>query len=295
MCVCICTFKRPELLGRLLAKLQTLETEDLFDYSIVIVDNDQTESARQTVQSWKQQSHIALAYYVEPEQNIARARNKAVENAKGDYISFIDDDEYPDEHWLLNLYKALMWHQTDGVLGPVLPHFEAEPPTWVMKGHFFDRPMHQTGHVLEWKECRTGNVLLKRTVFTESGEWFDPKLGSGGEDRDFFRKKIQQGFTFIWCNEAPVFESIPARRWNRVVLLKRAFLRGKMALYAAKSKPPTVLRSLAAIFAYTLFLPFLFILGHHLFMRYLVKDFDHIGKVMTFIGFDFVKEKYVIS
>lgn len=38
--VCICTFKRPSLLLRLLKELAGQETQGLFTYSIVVVDND---------------------------------------------------------------------------------------------------------------------------------------------------------------------------------------------------------------------------------------------------------------
>src|SRR5512139_108565 len=128
--VCICTFKRTELLSRLLMKLERQLTEDLFDYSVVVVDNDRSESARQTVNNCALKSKLSISYYVEPEQNIALARNMAVKNANGEFIGFIDDDEFPDEQWLLNLYKSISLYNSDGVLGPVLPNFNKEPPEW---------------------------------------------------------------------------------------------------------------------------------------------------------------------
>jgi len=44
--VCICTFKRPELLGQILESVAKQETNGLFTYSVVISDNDRAESAR---------------------------------------------------------------------------------------------------------------------------------------------------------------------------------------------------------------------------------------------------------
>ncbi len=127
--VCICTYKRPELLRRLLSELEEQQTGGLFDYSIVIVDNDMSESARQTVESYAQQSKSSVRYYVEPEQNIALARNKAIENAHGKYIAFIDDDEFPSDTWLLNLYNAFNTYQPNGgILGPVIPYYPEGTP-----------------------------------------------------------------------------------------------------------------------------------------------------------------------
>src|SRR5207245_11391150 len=104
--VCICTYKRPGFLKRLLRELDRQETESDFTYSIVVADNDRLQSASPVVSECAMTSSIPIKYCVEPEQNIALARNKAVENASGDYIAFIDDDEFPAKDWLLTLFRA---------------------------------------------------------------------------------------------------------------------------------------------------------------------------------------------
>lgn len=291
--VCVCTYKRPEFLRRLLTKLEEQQTDGLFDFSVVVVDNDKQRSAYQTVSEYALQSTISINYFVEPEQNIAMARNKTIENAKGDYVGFIDDDEFPESQWLLKLYRAIHHYKADGILGPVLPYFEISPPNWVLKGKFFERHAPATGQVLDWQNTRTGNALLKKDLFMQNCMWFDPSYGSGGEDRDFFRRTIAKGHSFIWYNEAPVFETVPPHRWDKKILIKRALLRGKMALNSAKSKPFSVVYSTAAILIYLCFLPISLILGQHIFMDYLIKTCDHIGKVAAFLGFNIIDEKYV--
>ena len=297
ICVCICTYKRPERLGRLLQKLAKQDTDDLFTYSLVIVDNDWLMSARETVESYSSKSNIEVSYFVETRQNIALARNKAIENAKGNFVSFIDDDELPDLRWLLNLYRAIHRYNSNGVLGPVLPYFEKAPPKWIIRGRFFERPIHTNGYILEWKNTRTGNVLLRRNLFKEDPEWFRPEFGSGGEDRDFFRRMIARGNVFVWCNEAKVFELVPSERWEKRILMKRALMRGKMALRYAKPWPISVFISIAAICTYSLGMPYLFFLspifGYEVFMKYLVKCCDHLGKIFAFFSIDLISDKYI--
>ncbi|WP_256452002.1 glycosyltransferase family 2 protein [Methylobacter sp. S3L5C] len=288
--ICICTFKRPELLKRLLKKLQCQLTEKLFEYSLVVIDNDSSETAREVVQTFQQNSQINVRYDVEPEQNIALARNRAVANANSSLIAFIDDDEFPPENWLLELFKAYLKFDADGVLGPVLPFYEQQPPKWVVKGRFHERPLHETGTVLSWTQTRTGNVMLRRDIFDISGNMFKAEFGSGGEDRDFFRRMINQGHKFVWCAKAPVYEVVPPERHKRWFMLRRALLRGKTPYnqnYASYAK------SLIAIPLYTLLLPFLLLIQHHLFMKYLVSYFDHIGRVISFFGLDVIKDKYI--
>src|ERR1700674_5328558 len=226
--VCICTYKRPELLRRLLLKLEAQETEGLFEYSVVIIDNDSAESARLIAESCASELKIFLSYYVEPNQNIALARNKAVKNAKGDFLALIDDDEFPSEYWLLNLYKIFHECTVDGVLGPVKPYFESEAPQWIIRGKFCERESFPTGTIIQnAKYTRTGNVLLSRRIFVDKESWFDPRFGrTGGEDVDFFKRMIEKGSVFVWCNEAYVNESVPPERLKRSYFLRRALLRG---------------------------------------------------------------------
>jgi succinoglycan biosynthesis protein ExoM len=278
--VCICTYKRPELLGRLLLAVSGQDTGGLFTYSVVIADNDQLESARAVVSELAMAAPIPMHYYVEPRQNIALARNKAVANSIGDFVAFIDDDETPPRDWLVRLLAVLKAYQADGVLGPVVPRFYAPPPEWIRRGKLFDRPSPPTGTWLRWKQTRTGNALLRRSVFDMPEPPFRPECGGGGEDVDFFRRMIAKGRRFVWCAEASVDELVPAERCRRTYLLKRALLRGG----ARHNRGWPVCVSVAAIPIYAVALPLLLVCGQHVFMRYLIKECDHLGRLLALVA-----------
>src|SRR5258706_13865972 len=93
--VCICTYKRPQYLDHLVQELCLQGTGWLFSYSIVVTDNDREQSAKNVVTNNAGKSSIQITYDSEPEQNIALARNRALANATGEFIAFIDDDELP--------------------------------------------------------------------------------------------------------------------------------------------------------------------------------------------------------
>ncbi|MFX0196076.1 MAG: glycosyltransferase family 2 protein [Candidatus Hodarchaeota archaeon] len=291
--VCICTYKRPNLLATLLNKLQNQITHHLFTFSVVIVDNDCRHSAKSTVESIKQKTSIRIDYYNESEQNIALARNKAVQNSKGNIVAFIDDDEFPVDQWLLNLYRAYKESKADGVLGPVNPQFQIEPPQWIIKGKLLERESLMTGSIVKnLKYMRTGNVLLAKEIINEKEGPFDPRFGrTGGEDADFFKRMISRGHTFVWCDEACVYETVLPDRLKRVYFLKRAFLRGMGSVRIKSFTILGMLKSLVAFTLYTSALPVFFVLGNHLFMKYLIKDCDHIGKLLAFCGIEIVKER----
>jgi len=291
--VCICTYKRPQMLSNLINKLQDQITDDRFTYSLIIVDNDDKQSAKDCAANWAIKSSIPIHYYCQPEQNIAKTRNMAVQHATGSHIAFIDDDEFPESEWLLNLLLTLRKYNCSGVLGPVKPFFEVEPPQWIVKSRICERPTYPTGTLLKnQNETRTGNVLLKRKLFEADQQPFNPAFGkTGGEDVDFFRRKLEAGFTFRWCNEAPVYEIVPPERFSKKFYIKRALLRGKVNAKRSNILSIDTGKSIVAVILYTLALPFCAIAGRHRFMKYLVKDCDHAGKLIGLFGIKAVKER----
>jgi succinoglycan biosynthesis protein ExoM len=290
--VCVCTYKRPHLLERLFKELSDQEAQGLFTYSLVIADNDQLRSAESTVRDLAASTCMAVKYCVEPRQSIALARNKAVENATGDFVAFIDDDEFPAAEWLLNLFKTCADYNVDGVLGPVKRHFDETPPQWMTKSTFYERPEYETGYVLTWRQGRSGNLLVKRELFTAGSQPFDPQFRTG-EDQDFLRRMMDHGRVFVWCNEAVVYEVVPPVRWRRTFLLKRALLRGAMEPKMATFGVRDVMKSVIAVPLYVLGLPFALLLGQHRFMSLFVRLCDHLGKLLALAGIHLVREEYV--
>lgn len=293
--VCICTFKRPALLAKALLELAKQETDGRFTYSIVVVDNDRLQSAKATVEAYLQHASIPVKYCCEPQKNIALARNHAIINANGDFLAFIDDDEYPAPQWLGTLLSTCIKTEADGVLGPVVPYFEAPPPQWVVKGRFFDRPTHATGDIITLSQARTGNVLFRKNIFVEVREVFRKEFGTGGEDVDFFRRMMNHGYRFIWCNEAVVHELVPATRCRRRYLLKRALLRGSNLSGQPKDQLINVAKSLIAVPIYAMVLPFLILFGHQYFFRFLIKLCDHGGRILALVKLNPIKDREVLE
>lgn len=256
-----------------------------------MTDNDPAESAREFVKEFSSISSLKVIYACEPEQNIALARNRALANAEGAYIAFLDDDEFPEGDWLFNLYKTCTERKADGVLGPVLPYFENTPPTWVTKGKFFDRPTYETGYRVKWEEARTGNVLFRREILNPGEAAFRSQFDTAGEDVDFFRRMMEKGCTFTWCNEAVAHELVPASRCNRGYLLRRALLRGSNFHKHPTDRLKNAVKSLVAVPCYTLALPVLALFGQHVFLKYLIKLLDHSSRLMAYAGFSTVTRR----
>jgi cellulose synthase/poly-beta-1,6-N-acetylglucosamine synthase-like glycosyltransferase len=212
-------------LHRLLRSLRQLDPATP-PHEIIVVDNDVGQTAEPTVRR-AQGEGLPLRYCVEPVRGIARARNRSLELATGDFVAFIDDDEEADPHWLARLWGEVLRHDDDGGVGPVVPKFNAHTPRWLIEGRFFERPRLPTGTILAAWQARTGNALIRRKPLLALPGPFDERFDlTGGEDTDLFRRLIEGGCRFIAVDQAVVYEHVPAGRTTLRWLLQRRFLVG---------------------------------------------------------------------
>jgi glycosyltransferase involved in cell wall biosynthesis len=300
--VCVATYKRPELLRKLLLSLAVQETDGEVSVAIIVADNDAQRSAEPVVRELNASGH-QIIYAVEPEQNISVARNKALSFATGDYIATIDDDEYADSRWLLNLYRTSLVERADVVFGPVVPIFHAKAPDYIKKSGAFLLPNPPTGSTENYVPC-TGNSLFRRALIQHMAKPFDPSFGrTGGGDSAFFEDLRKQGHRHVWCQEALVFEFVPPERATWRWVLQREFRKGNA--YCRVFDRGVVNRELPRLVkilalgkrAATLSCPIpLYIVGGLFNAQYSAKALDHLrscafnaGMIAYLLGFRYVE------
>ena len=215
--ICIPTFKRPRMLGRLLDALEALETDA--DVRVLVADNDAEHHAGfdlcQTLTGYR----WPLSAVIAPQRGIAQVRNVQIEQAlrtDARFIAMIDDDEWPQKDWIAQFLACARQTEADVLQGSVL-FGGAEG----LEGHGDIR--HATGPVAMLQGA--GNLLIRRAVLEEmTAPWFDPAFAlSGGEDREFFVRLQRAGKCFAWSDEARVHGDIPATKDNLGWLLRRAY------------------------------------------------------------------------
>ena len=224
--ICICTFKRLAMLRGLLESIARNLRANV-PCEVVVVDNDHAASAREIAES-PMSSAMPVRYFVEPEQNISRARNRCVLEARGDWLAMIDDDEIPEPEWLIDLYGCALELDADAVFGPVKPIYAPNCPRWIIDGGFFEKGHASTGTPVATGQARTSNVLLRRDLVASMDEPFNPDFGlSGGEDSFLFEGLLLDGSRLFWCDGGTVSENVPPERATWQWLLRRAFRGGQ--------------------------------------------------------------------
>jgi succinoglycan biosynthesis protein ExoM len=228
LAICIATFQRPELLGRLLASVAAAEPPADCDLELRIIDNDHTGSARAVVDGFRTGGTFdgPVHYAVEPRSNIAHARNAGLDLGPADLIFFCDDDEEIEPHCLAEIVGTADRTKGDVVIGFVGGRVSDRAPRWMERGRYYHHEAGTRDAPLDWRSTRCGCTLVRGAWFFEHGLRFDAQYGrSGGEDTDLFARAVRRGAKVFGAPDARAWEDIPADR-ERFGWLMRRWWRG---------------------------------------------------------------------
>lgn len=224
--ICILTYKRPKLLEKLLDSLYLQEKINKSEFEIIVIDNDESQSAKIVVSSHKiNNSYFSVRYYIQKKRNLSISRNLAINESKGYYILFIDDDEHADKFWAYELINSIYKYEADVVFGRLELSFDSVIPNYLKNRDFYFPKSLPSGS--EAKVFYSGNVIIKKSILKELNLSFDEKYGlTGGEDSHLFQRIKEAGKKLIFTNEAVIYEFVPMNRGKLYYLLKRNFRSG---------------------------------------------------------------------
>jgi glycosyltransferase involved in cell wall biosynthesis len=129
--VAICTYNGAERIPSVLERLRLQTGVETACWEIIIVDNNSTDNTAEIVQNYQSNwdKPYPIKYYFEPQQGVAFARRRAIQEAQSDLIGFLDDDNLPEPNWVANAIAFGQTHPQAGVYGSrIRGKFEVEPP-----------------------------------------------------------------------------------------------------------------------------------------------------------------------
>ncbi len=176
----------------------------------IIVCNDGGGEAISSVA----RSYGVIEFKLEKNQGSYTARNKGVENAKGDILVFLDADQRVEEGWLEEGIKML--EHSDYAGGRVIVETGSDPSVWEMFDAINSFPVK---YYLDKNHfAPTANLFVRRNVFDRVGT-FNERLQSGG-DMEFGRRVFDAGLKQTYAPKAITFH--PARnRTQQAIKIKR--------------------------------------------------------------------------
>lgn len=219
LAVAVCTYQRHGPLAVLLEALvaNAARLGGRAAVGVVVVDDSSDGNARPVVDRFAGRFELGLAYRVSGRQNIALARNLALETALGfaDWIAMTDDDCEPAPDWLEALVDAQRRTGADAVSGVLRRRVPPGSPRWLTDEPFLEVGLWEgVEDGAEVTSAATHNSLLSgRWLREHPGVRFDPALGeTGGEDPVFYRSAHAAGLRIRYGLRAVVYENEPPSR-----------------------------------------------------------------------------------
>jgi GT2 family glycosyltransferase len=239
--VLIATKGRPRDLERALESLSRCEPQP---DEIVVVDGDERRSAEPVTSALAARDGVAALRYLQSPPGLTRQRNRAIAQASGDVLVFIDDDVAVDQH----LFAELMRGYTDpGVVGATGRVIERDPRRFgnrrsllrrLLFGTARDGTMTRFGYPRRLQELHEerdvefmqGCLMSgRRDAVARTG--FDERLPGYGlcEDEDFSYRLSRLGRVrylpaAVVTHENTGFRTSATREFNRELVVNRAYL-----------------------------------------------------------------------
>jgi len=214
--VAICSKDHWNWVERLLASLEPLRGEEPFE--VLVVDNASSDDRTRAVcatRDW-------VRYVREPLVGLDFARNRAIREATGEVVAFLDDDVVVDRDWLRGMSRAWAENPDAGcVTGLVLPMaLETEAQVlFELRGGFrrgfrpmrYGRKRHRDRHhpAGSGRFGAGANMSVRRELVLRLGG-FDEALDTGrplpgGGDLDIFYRVLRAGSVLIYEPQAAVY------------------------------------------------------------------------------------------
>ncbi|MGH1397371.1 MAG: hormogonium polysaccharide biosynthesis glycosyltransferase HpsE [Trichormus sp.] len=229
------TWNGAERLPQVLDRLLNQTGIENLNWEIIVIDNNSSDRTDEVVKSYQQKFiQLPLKYVLETQQGLTFARLRIVNEAKGEFIAFLDDDNLPTHDWVIQSYHFGKQNPRAGAWsGQIHGDFGSKPPENFsriqaflairehgQKAYIFDADNLKlppgAGLVIRkqaWLESVPEQLVLKGRI---------GKLMVAGEDTEVLLYIYKAGWE-IWYNPLmQIYHQIPPWRLERNYLLNIA-------------------------------------------------------------------------
>ena len=218
--VIVCTYNREKYIGQTLEHLERQQA-DPAKFEVLVVNNNSQDNSQSIIDQYvARQDHFFS--FLELNQGHTYARNRGIREAKGQILSFIDDDAFVDENFVTELIRFFNAYPDASALGgKIVPQYEEAEPAWMSK---FLLPLvaalDKGNNVMKFKGNKYpigANMAFRKEVFETFGE-FDVNLGrrgeclEGGDEKDVFARLRKANRPVYYNPKVWVHHIIPPKR-----------------------------------------------------------------------------------
>ena len=227
-------FNRPDELAELLGSLAQLNPER---FEVVVVEDGSDILSDEVVSAFR--GRLSIQYHQGERMGPARARNKGMSLATGEWFIFVDSDCLVPPEYLDLIDRSLEESPVDAFGGPdrAAPGFNAtqQAISYAMTSFFTTGGIRGGRRQVDRFYPRSFNMGVSRRVFEETGGFPITRMHPG-EDMVFSIELVRRGFTTACFYEAFVYHK---RRTRFGQFFRQVFRFGKTRYIISRVYPDT--------------------------------------------------------
>lgn len=238
--VAICTYNRADSLEKTLDIFTRQTRVEDIAWELLLIDNHSTDDTRAVADSFRTRS--PLRYFMEPNQGLSNARNRALREFAGDVLLFTDDDVELDPGWLSAYASALRdFPDADFFGGRILPSWPRGAPAWLVdpslsliSGLLGYYDLGESVRELAAAEPTPfgANFAIRRRLGERLGP-FRTDLGvkggnpGRGEEAEYFDRAIRAGSAGVYVGNAVCYHRQDPERFKPAYLYRYGIEKGR--------------------------------------------------------------------
>ncbi len=227
--IVVCTYNRSDWLSGCLSSLESQCDEGSVE--VLVVDNNSSDATSSIAHGFTERLQN-FRYIFEGEQGLSHARNRAIREARGEIVAYIDDDAKAYRDWAGVIVKFFETHPDASGVGGQHKGFSLVPiPKWFPK-EFGSRSLGDETRLLRKGEWISGlNMAFKKSALIGVGG-FDTSIGmtgekvSYGEETQLVLIMLRCAMQIYYCAEMCVDHAILPHKLKLRWLLRSNFANG---------------------------------------------------------------------
>lgn len=232
--IAICTYNRAHILSHCLNSLLNQSIPST-KYSLFIIDNNSTDDTQKIVTHFKNK-FFDFHIFLENQQGLSYARNRALRECQTKWIAFLDDDAKAHPDWVATILTTIQKNDFDAFGGPYYAwHHYGPAPQWLPKDFGTYESMQEYGLLKGDTYIPGGNSAIRCAAARAIGT-FSPELGMNGEhcgygeETQFFERMRTAGYRAGYVPQLKIDHCVLSYKYTLRWQIRSYFEYGKSAV-----------------------------------------------------------------
>lgn len=204
--------------------LRSLRGQTRLNFEVIVVDQNPDDRLVDLLSRYAEDFPLK---HLRSEPGLSRARNVGLQEARGEIVSFPDDDCWYPPDLLEEVASFFQNHRDiDGITGRCVDEQGADS-----SGHW-DRDGGLINRFNVWRRGVSTTMFLRKSVIKKLGG-FDESLGlaagtpwEAGEDTDYLLRALKEGFRLYYNPHLSVYHPQALRSWSNALVRAEKYGQG---------------------------------------------------------------------